>query len=93
MPRWLTLAFLCWAAGCGSEPDDSITPVGGPPSAVLDSIRMRGDSITFVFAGAYTELRGVIAAGRMDGVMDVFAPLCPDCTSPLFVGTWTAVRL
>jgi hypothetical protein len=78
-------------ASCQGLPGEA--PVmANPPNAVLDSIRVRRDSIAFVLAGENTSLRGIIGPGHMNGVMDVFAPLCDECTGPLLVGTWTAVR-
>ena len=78
-------------AGCEGIPGE-VPVLVSPPEAVLDSIRVRGDSIAFVLAGANAELRGVITSGHMNGVMNVFAPLCDQCTGPSFVGTWTAAQ-
>ena len=78
-------------AGCEGLPGEA--PVlANPPDVALDSIRVYGDSIAFVLVGGKTDLRGVITPGHMNGVMDVFAPLCTECTGPLLVGTWTAAR-
>jgi hypothetical protein len=77
-------------AGCDGPPGESSVPEL-PVNAVLDSIRVTGDSISFVLAGQHAALRGRIESESMTGVMEVIGPFC-QCTDATRYGTWSATR-
>lgn len=77
-------------AGCDGPPGESSVPEL-PLHAVLDNIRVSGDSISFVLVGDQMALRGTITSDRMEGVMAVVGPFC-QCTDPTQTGTWSATR-
>lgn len=59
-----------------------------PPDAVLDSVRVYGDSVRFVLDSGASVFRGRFAETEMDGVVELYT-FC-QCTGPSSTGTWTA---
>jgi hypothetical protein len=77
--------------GCtGGIPGETVVPA--PPDGALDSIVVRGDSVSFRLEGAEFVAQGTLSGGNLAGTLEVARPFC-QCTDPVLTGTWTASRV